>query len=331
MTIQPTTKVLAFSLEGIGGAEVMKLREVALPPPGPGQALVRLHAAGVNFKDVGQRKGIYPVDFPYTLGQEGSGIVEQIGEGVSEVQVGDRVAFTEVPGSYSQANLVPAAKLILLPPNVDFIQGAAFPLQGMTAHYLLHDFHKIQAGETVLIHAAAGGMGLLLVQWAKHLGAKVLGTVSTEEKAKVAREAGADHVIIYTKEDFAAEVIRLTDGRGADYIIDGVGKSTFTKNLDAVALRGHITIYGAASGPADPLVPNTLMLKSITISGGTLRNFLLTRDELVTRANQVIEGIDAGWLKLRIDHVLPLKEAYKAHELLENRSTVGKVVLRCDL
>jgi NADPH2:quinone reductase len=216
-----------------------------------------------------------------------------------------------------------------LPDAFDFIQGAAFPLQGMTAHYLIHEFRTIKQGDTVLIHAAAGGMGLLLVQWAQHLGARVFGTVSTEEKAKVAKEAGADEVILYTHQDFAKESKRLTTEKGVDFIIDGVGKTTFPGDLEAVAVRGNIVIYGAASGVADPIVPNSLMGKAVTISGGSLNHYLRSRDELMMRANAVMNGIKEGWLKLRNDHVLPLSEAAQAHQLLENRKTVGKIILRC--
>ncbi|HEX9021464.1 MAG TPA: zinc-binding dehydrogenase, partial [Nitrospirota bacterium] len=219
-------------------------------------------------------------------------------------------------------------RLIALPEEFSFEQGAAFPLQGMTAHYLLHDFRKPKPGDTVLIHAAAGGVGLLLVQWAKHLGATVIGTVSTEEKAGTARGAGADHVILYTKQDFAAETKRLTQGHGADLILDGVAKSTFPGDLEAVALRGHIVIFGSASGPADPVAPNSLGVKSISVSGGSLGNFIATREDLLRRSGDVLKAIEEGWLQLRIDHVVPLAEAERAHRLLENRQSTGKIVLK---
>lgn len=328
MTVKGITKVRGFRVEKLGGPEVLQFVDIELPSPGTGQALVRVHAAGVNFLDVGQRKGLYPAKLPLVLGVEAAGVVEQVGDGVTTVKPGDRVAYTGGPGSYAEANLVRADQLIPLPDEFDFVQGAAFPLQGMTAHYLLHEFRKIKKDDTVLIHAAAGGMGLLLVQWAKHLGARVIGTVSTEEKAQIAREAGADEIILYTQQDFAKEARRLTNDKGVDYIIDGVGKDTFTKNLDAVALRGHITIYGAASGLAEPVIPNSLMFKSVTISGGSLFNYLLNREELTMRATDTINGIKQGWLKLRVDHILPLQDAPRAHELMENRRTVGKIVLR---
>jgi NADPH2:quinone reductase len=197
----------------------------------------------------------------------------------------------------------------------------------MTAHYLLHEFRRPKPGDVVLIHAAAGGMGLLLVQWARHLGARVIGTVSTEEKATAAREAGADEVILYTRQDFVAEAKRLTGGRGAELIIDGVGKATFPGNLEAVALRGHVVIFGASSGPADPIVPNALMARSITLGGGSLGNYLLTREELQRRAHEVLAGLRAGWLRLRIGGVFPLAQAGEAHRLLEGRQTIGKLLL----
>jgi NADPH:quinone reductase len=330
MTANTKTKVQGIRVTQYGGPEVMKFTDYELNEPGRGEARVRLHAAGLNFIDIYQRRGRYPVEFPWTPGLEGAGVVEAIGEGVTEVKVGDRVAYSSAPGAYSQASNVPAVKLIPLPKELSFEQGAAFPLQGMTAHYLLHEFYKLKKGDTVLIHAAAGGMGLLLVQWAKHMGARVLGTVSSKEKAKVAKEAGADELIVYTEQDFVQESKRLTDGAGPVYIIDGVGKDTFAKNMEAVATRGHITIFGAASGVADPIAPNSLQPRCLSIHGGTLFGFTNTREELLMRANDVLKGIKEGWLKLKIDQLLPVKEAAKAQELLENRRTTGKVVLNCE-
>lgn len=317
----------AIQISQFGGPEVLVIRDVQIGKPEKGQALIRLEAAGVNFVDIYQRRGTYPVKLPYVPGLEGAGVVEAIGEGVTNVKPGDRVAFVHEPGTYAEKILVKAEHLIALPSEMSFEQGAAFPLQGMTAHYLLHEFRKIKPNDIVLIHAAAGGMGLLLVQWAKHLGARVLGTVSTEEKAKIAKAAGADEVILYSKQDFVKEVKRLTNGHGADLIIDGVGKTTFVGNLEAAALRGNIVIFGAASGPADPISPNVLMGHSLTLSGGSLFNFLLTREELLGRAKAVIDGIQKGWLKLRIDQVLPLEKAAEAQQKLEERKTTGKVIL----
>ncbi len=317
----------AIRVHEYGAPSVLRFEEVSTPSPGPGQALVRLMVAGVNFVDIYQRRGGYPVSLPFIPGREGAGVVEAVGKGVTTVKPGDRVAFTGPPGGYAEAAVVPADSLIALPEDLSFEQGAAFPLQGMTAHYLLHEFRRPKQGDSVLIHAAAGGMGLLLVQWARHLGARVFGTVSTEEKAKAAREAGASEVIFYMQRDFVPEIKRLTGGRGVDLIVDGVGKSTFPGDLEAVTLRGHIVIFGAASGPADPIVPNALMARSITVSGGSLGNYLLTREELLRRAGDVIAGIRAGWLRLRIAKVLPLAEAAEAHRLLEGRHTIGKVLL----
>jgi NADPH:quinone reductase len=318
----------AIRVETQGGPDVLKLVDIApVEAPGPGQAVVRLAAAGVNFLDVGQRRGTYPRDVPFTVGVEGAGVVESVGEGVRNVKPSDRVAFTGLPGAYAEAILADAGRLIPLPDDFTFEQGAAFPLQGMTAHYLIHEFRRPVPGSYVLIHAAAGGMGGLLVQWAKHLGATVIGTVSTEAKARTARASGANHVIIYTAQDFVAETKRLTGERGADLIIDGVGRTTFKGDLEAAAVRGHIVIFGAASGPADPVSPNALMPKALTISGGSLQNFLRTPEELMKRANDVIAGIRAGWLKLNIGHVLPLAQAAQAHELMETRKTEGKLVL----
>lgn len=311
-----------------GGPDVLKIQNIPVEKPGRGQALIRIEAAGINFIDIYQRRGAYPVHLPYTPGLEGAGIVEAVGEGVTNVKPGDRVAYVHEAGSYAEQNLVKAENLIPLPSDLSFEQGAAFPLQGMTAHYLIHEFRKIKPQDVVLIHAAAGGMGLLLVQWAKHLGAKVLGTVSTEEKAKIAKAAGADEVIIYTKQDFASEVKRLTNGHGADFIIDGVGKATFAGNLQAAALRGNIVIFGAASGPADPISPNVLMKDSLTISGGSLFNYILNKEELMRRAKDVITAIREGWLKLRIDSVFPLEKVAEAHQKLEERKTAGKVLLK---
>jgi NADPH2:quinone reductase len=198
----------------------------------------------------------------------------------------------------------------------------------MTAHYLLHEYYRIKPGDSILVHAAAGGVGLLVVQWAKHKGARVIGTVSTEEKAKIAREAGADDIILYTKEDFVAETKKLTGGKGADYIIDGVGQSTFTKDLEAVRTRGHICVFGSSSGPAEAIAPNSLMARSVTVSGGSLFNYIGNREELLGRARSVLNGMREGWLKLRIDKVLPLEQAAEAHRLLEGRQTTGKVILK---
>jgi len=320
----------AMRISQPGDPSVMQLVDIPQPKPGPGEAVVRVYAAGVNYADIYFRNGSgrIPIPFPYTLGIEGAGVVEAVGEGVSHVKVGDRVAYaTRDVGSYAEYHLVKATALAPLPKELSFEDGAAVILQGLTAHYLLHEFYPIKRGSTVLVHAAAGGMGLLLVQWLKHLGAVAIGTVSTEEKANVAREAGADHVILYTNQDFAEEANKLTGGKGVDYIIDGVGKTTFTKNLDAVRNLGWATVYGMASGPAEPLSPNALMTKSITISGGALFNYIVTREELLGRARDLFAALREGWLKLRVERVFPLAEAAEAHRLLEGRKTTGKLIL----
>jgi len=330
MTTNTKTKVQGIRVTEFGGPQVLKFSDYELSEPGPGEARVKIHAAGLNFIDIYQRTGRYPVPLPWTPGLEAAGVVEAVGERVNEVKVGDRVAYSSSPGSYAQANVVPASKLIPLPKELTFEQGAAFPLQGMTAHYLVREFYKVKKGDTVLIHAAAGGMGLLLVQWVKHFGARVIGTVSSKEKAKIAKEAGADDVILYTEQDFVKESKRLTGDKGPEFIIDGVGKDTFGKDLEAVMMRGHVVLFGSASGPADSILPNSLQQRCITVSGGSLFNFVNTREEMLMRASDVIAGIKSGWLKLKIDHILPLRDAAKAHELLENRRTTGKVLLNCD-
>ncbi|HEY9711876.1 MAG TPA: quinone oxidoreductase, partial [Chroococcales cyanobacterium] len=252
-------------IEQNGGPEVLQLKELTCPRPAAGEVRVRLKAVGLNFIDIYHRRGDYPVPLPFTPGLEGSGIIEEVGEGVTSIKKGDRVAYSSSPGAYAEETVVAAEKLIRLPDDISFEQGAAFPLQGMTAHYLINEYRKPQKGDVVLIHAAAGGMGLLLVQWAKHLGARVIGTVSNDEKAKTAKEAGADDIIFYTREDFVARTKELTENHGADLIIDGVGNSTFAGNLDAAALRGTIVIYGSASGPAAPISPNGLQKRSLTV------------------------------------------------------------------
>jgi len=320
----------AIRVAKYGGPEELQLQEVAQPEPGAGEALVRVHASGVNYADIYFRNGTLarPIPFPFTLGIEGAGEIEAVGEGVSELKRGDRVAYKWSLGSYAEYDVVKAAEIAPLPDGVSFHDGAAIILQGLTAHYLVHEFYPIKRGSTVLVHAAAGGVGLLLVQWVKHMGAVVIGTVSTDEKAKIARGAGADHVILYTKKDFAEQAKKLTGGAGVDYVIDGVGKTTFTKDLDALKPRGWATIFGMPSGPADPVVPNSLMMKSLTISGGALSNYTVTRDELLRRASDVFAGLREGWLKLRVDRTFPLAQAAEAHQLLESRQTAGKLILK---
>lgn len=321
------TKVNAIVVKQYGGPEQLVMHERELGNVGAGEALVRIVSIGVNFADIYRRTGFDPQPLPFTPGLEAAGVVESIGEGVHHIKPGDRVAFGRHPGAYAEACVVPAAGLIRLPDTLSYDQGAALLLQGMTAHYLIHDFRQPGPGDVVLVHAAAGGVGSLLVQWARHLGAHVTGSVSTQAKAEVARRAGAHDVILYTQQDFAEETKRLTNGHGADLIIDGVGKSTFNGNLLAVAVRGHIVIFGAASGPVDPISPNILMARSVSLSGGDLQHFLQSREELQRRAGDVFKGVQEGWLRQDIFRVFPLAEAAEAHRLLEGRHTTGKLLL----
>jgi NADPH2:quinone reductase len=320
----------AINLISNGDINVLSLQRLPKPVPRNGEALIRLYAAGLNFIDIYMRLGnpVVPVPLPFIPGLEGAGIVEEIGDGVSEVKPGDRVAYVGKLGSYAEYITVPSWQLIPLPKEIDFIQGAAFPLQGMTAHYLVHDFYPIKPGDHILVHAAAGGVGLLVVQWLKHLGAHVIGTVSSEEKAKIAQKAGVDDIIIYTRQDFVSETKRITKGKGADYIIDGVGKSTLTKDLEAVRTRGSICIFGLSSGNPDPIEAYKLQLKSINLSGGNLMNYLTSREELLKRANAVMNGIKEGWLKINISRIFPLAEIKEAQYLLESRQSTGKLILK---
>jgi NADPH2:quinone reductase len=311
-----------------GGPEVMKLEDLPAPTPGPGQAVVAIEAAGVNFIDVYFRTGLYPAAMPFGLGLEAAGTVTAIGDGVDSVHVGDRVAYTGQPGSYAEQNVVAADSLVALPDDLSARDSAAAMLQGMTAHYLAVSTYPLQRGDTCLIHAAAGGVGLLLCQIAKLRGATVIGTTSTDEKAALARQAGADHVILYTQQDFVAEVKRLTDNRGVDVVYDGVGATTFDKGLDCLRPRGTMALFGAASGPVPPVDLTTVMLKgSLFVTRPSLIHYLATRAELLARAGDVLGWIRDGALKLRIEHVFPLAEAAAAHRALEGRQTTGKIIL----
>jgi NADPH2:quinone reductase len=318
----------AIRIHQYGGPEAMQLDDLPTPAPGTGQARIRLEAAGVNFIDVYQRTGLYKGNLPVPLGLEGAGVVEALGPGAEHVKVGDRVAWTGVPGSYATHNLVPADRLVALPAGVDARHGAAAMLQGMTAHYLAHDSYPLRAGDTCLVHAAAGGVGLLLCQMAKRAGARVIGTVSTEDKAKLARGAGADEVILYTRQDFSAEVKRLTGGKGVQVVYDSVAKDTFDKGLDCLAPRGRMILYGQSSGPIGPFDPQILNAKgSLFLQRPSLVHHILTRDDLVKRAGEVLGAIQRGQLNLRIGATFPLAEAAQAHRDLEGRKTTGKVLL----
>ncbi len=320
----------AIIVNQYGGPQELQWLETEAPLPGKNQVRLQMRAAGVNFSDVYIRRGggkAYGANPPFIAGREGSGTVESLGEGVVGFQIGDRVAFTGVMGSYAEMSVVPAPALIKIPDAMSFEIAAAFPLQGMTAHYLLHEFRSLKAGETVLIHAAAGGMGLLLCAWAKKLGMRVIGTVSTPEKARRAQNAGANEIIFYNEVDFAPAVMELTGGIGAHLIIDGVGKTTFKGDLECAAIRGDIAVYGFASGPAGSLTPADLMTRGLSLHSGTLALFTRTPEELAMRANAVLQGWREVWLDFTPAHVFPLSEAYKAHELLENRGSSGKIVL----
>jgi len=311
-----------------GGPEVMKLVDAPKPSPGPGQALVKVAASGVNFIDVYFRSGHYKADLPFTVGSEASGTVEAVGPGVTEVKAGDRVAYAMTRGSYSEYTLVPAAQLVTLPDHVDLKTAAAAMLQGMTAHYLTHSTFPLKPGDKALVHAAAGGAGLLMVQLAKMLGATVYGTAGTDAKAAMAKEAGADEAIVYTREDFAAEVKRFTDGRGVDVIYDSVGATTFLKGLDIIRPRGMMALFGQSSGPVQPIDPGILNPKgSLFLTRPSLAHYVQTREELLWRAGDVLGWIDSGKLKLKIDKTYALGDAAQAHRDLEARRTSGKLLL----
>ena len=318
----------AVRVHETGGAEVMRVEEIPVPRPKAGEALVRLEAAGVNFIDVYKRAGLYKIRLPATLGEEGAGTVVEVGDGASEVRAGDRVAWASVLGAYAEHAVVPAARLVPLPPEVSATQGAALMLQGMTAHYLASSTHPLQEGERCLVHAAAGGVGLLLVQIAKRRGAFVIATAGSDEKAALAREAGADETIVYTRQDFVAETKRITDGRGVRVVYDSVGRTTFLSGLDVLAPRGMMVLFGQSSGPVAPIDPQLLNQKgSLFLTRPTLGHYVATREELMWRARELFEWVGRGELRVRIGAEFPLAEAAKAHRALEGRQTTGKVVL----
>jgi NADPH2:quinone reductase len=311
-----------------GGPETMKLEDVPVPEPGPKQALVRLAVAGVNFIDVYFRTGLYKAEQPTSLGNEGAGVVEKVGPDVTEVHVGDRVAYAMARGSYAEYAVVPAAVLVKLPDAITFQQAAAAMLQGMTAHYLTRSTYPLKRGDTCLVHAAAGGAGLMIVQMAKALGARVIGTVSTEAKARLAHDNGADETIRYTEQDFEQEVKRLTAGHGVDVVYDSVGKTTFDKSLNCLRPRGLLALFGSSSGAVPPLDPQVLNAKgSLFLTRPSLAHHVLTREELLWRAGDVLSGLESGALRLRIDHMYPLAHVADAHRALESRTTTGKLLV----
>jgi len=318
----------AIQIKQPGTVEAMELVELPIPEPKANEAVVKLAASGVNFIDVYNREGRYKVTLPFVLGQEGAGTVTGVGSDVKSVKKGDHVAWTSVLGSYAEYAALPADRLVPVPSGVTDQQAAATMLQGMTAHYLSHDTFPLKRGQTALVHAAAGGVGLLLTQMAHDIGARVIATVSTEEKAKLAREAGADEVIFYTQQDFEAETKRLTDGKGVDVVYDSVGKTTFEKGLNILRPRGMMVLYGGSSGAVPPFDPIILTQKgSLFLTRPSLGNYITTRDELLARASAVFGMIAAGKLKLRIEHTYPLVEARRAHRELEGRKTTGKLLL----
>jgi NADPH2:quinone reductase len=311
-----------------GGPEAMELLDSPVPQPKANEAVVKLSASGVNFIDVYFREGRYKAVPPFVLGQEGAGVVNAVGPDVTTVKNGDRVAWTGVMGSYAEYAAVPADRLVPIPDGVTDQQAAAAMLQGMTAHYLSHDTYPLKRGETALVHAAAGGVGLLLVQMAHHIGARVIATVSTDEKAKLAREAGADEVILYTQSDFETETKRLTGGKGLDVVYDSVGKATFEKGLNVLRPRGMMVLFGGSSGAVPPFDLIVLSQKgSLYLTRPTLVNYIATREELMARSGAVFSMIAAGKLKLRIAHTYPLAEVQQAHRDLEGRRTTGKLLL----
>jgi NADPH:quinone reductase len=318
----------AVRVHAPGGPEALKFEDVPEPTPKAGEAVVKVDAAGLNYIDVYQRSGLYKLEMPLTLGLEAGGTVTAVGSGVTEVKVGDKVAYTGVPGAYAQYAAVPAAKLVVLPQGVSTRQGAAAMLQGMTAHYLACSTYPLKKGDTCLVHAAAGGVGLLLCQMARMRGARVIGTVSTDEKAKLAREAGADEVILYTTQDFEAETKRITGGKGVQVVYDSVGKTTFEKGFNVLAPRGMMVLYGQSSGPVPPFDAGILGAKgSLFLTRPSLFAYTATREELLQRAGEVLGWIRDGKLKLRMEFEFPLKDVAEAHRALESRKTTGKVLL----
>ncbi|MFO7167583.1 MAG: quinone oxidoreductase [Chloroflexota bacterium] len=318
----------AIRIHEFGGVDVLRYEELPEPEPGPGEARVRLEAAGVNFIDIYHRTGQYKGALPLTLGQEGAGVVEAVGPGVTGVRPGDRVAFASVQGAYAEQALVPADRLVPVPDDVDTRDACAVMLQGLTAHYLAYSSYALRPGDTALVHAAAGGLGLLLVQIARRRGARVIGTVSTEEKARLAREAGADEVIRYTEEDFVEATRRIVGRRGVDVVYGSVGKTTFDGSLACLRPRGVLVLCGQSSGAVPPLDPQRLNAGgSLFLTRPTLAHHIATRDELLMRAGDLFRWMRRGELRVRIDRTFPLEQAGAAHQALESRATQGKLLL----
>jgi NADPH2:quinone reductase len=320
----------AIRVHRAGGPEELKLEEVAPPEPGHGQARVRLEYAGVNFIDVYHRTGLYPTPMPLTPGSEAAGVVDATGSGVNDVRVGDRVAYAMHMGSYAEQAVVDAWKLVPVPAAVGLDQAAAVMVQGLTAHYLTHSTFPLRPGHAALVHAAAGGVGLLLCQIAKRCGARVIGTVSTEEKAQLARAAGADEIVLYTKESFKDAARRFTEGSGVDVVYDSVGQTTFADSVDSLRRRGMLVLFGQSSGPVPPFDPLLLNRKgSLFLTRPGLAHYTADRGELLARARDVFGWMEKGELSVHIDQVIPLEHAGDAHRLLEGRATAGKLLIRC--
>jgi NADPH:quinone reductase len=323
------TTMRAMRVHAPGGPDAIAEDRIPVPAPGPGEALVRVEFVGVNFIDIYKRSGLYTVPLPSTIGEEGAGTVEAVGEGVTDIRAGDRVAWASIGGACAEYAIVPAARLVPVPREVDSRVAAAVMLQGMTAHYLATTTYPLAEGHRCLVHAAAGGVGLLLVQIAKRRGAHVIGTAGTDEKAELAKGAGADDVIVYTRQDFVDEVRRLTDSRGVHVVYDSVGKTTFLRGFDVIVPRGMMVLFGQSSGPVDPINPQLLNQKgSLFLTRPTLSHYTAARDELLWRAGELFEWIGRGELAVRIGAEFPLSEVAEAHRALEGRRTTGKVVLR---
>jgi NADPH:quinone reductase len=317
----------AIRVHEVGGPEVLRYEDVPVPTPGPGQALVKLEAIGLNFIDCYFRAGLYKTALPFIPGNEGAGTVSAVGPDVTVVRTGDRVSYAPVMGAYAEYALVAADRLVPVPASLDTKTAAAVTLQGMTAHYLTTSTYTVKPGDSVLIHAAAGGVGLLLVQIVKMQGARVFGTVSTPEKAALAREAGADEVILYTQEDFEAAVMRLTGGKGVNVVYDSVAKTTFDKSLNCLGSRGVLALFGQSSGPVPPFDPARLAKNATYLTRPGLGHYTAKREELLERARDVFAWVQSARLRVQISQTLPLRDAAKAHQLLEGRKTTGKVLL----
>ena len=317
----------AVQITEFGGPEVMKYQDLPDLSPNEGQALVQIEAVGVNYTDTYSRSGVNPTTLPWVVGVEGAGVVKQVGPNVTQVREGDSVVYCGIPGSYAEQAIVPEDRLIKIPQGLDSKASAAAMLQGMTAHYLCHSTYQVKQGDKVLVHAGAGGVGLLLIQMVKRLGGYVFSTVSTDAKAQLAKDAGADEVILYTSQNFAEEINKATNGQGVEVVYDAVGQTTFDGSISSLARRGYMVLYGQASGPVPPVDPRVLGNGSKFLTRPGLGDYTVTRQELDQRAGDVLDWVKSGELKLRIEHVMALSEASEAHRQLESRLTTGKVVL----